>query len=125
MAKIKSKFNNKKVTIDDIRFDSILESRYYLEELKDKILDGTITVSFHPKYTLIEAFKKGNKKYSKVTYSADFLITENASNHSYLVDTKGVQTKDFKIKRKLFDALYDIELKVITWNRKERIWEED
>lgn len=124
VLKLANKYNNKKIVIDDIKFDSILESRYYLEKLKEKISDGTILVEFHPKYVLIDSFVKGNKKYNKVTYSADFLVIEQATQHAYLVDVKGMQTKDFIIKRKLFDSLYDIELKVIGWDKKKGIWVE-
>lgn len=120
----KSKLGNKKVVIDDIQFDSILESRYYqhLKELQDK--KEIDHFELQPEFVLIEPYEKYGKKYRATKYIADFKIyrSDNLEDF-YLVDTKGFITTDFAIKRKLFDFKYpDIELYLITFDSVTQEW---
>ena len=48
-------------------------------------------------------------------YIADFvyiLIQENGKKEKIVEDAKGVQTSDFKLKKKLMKAVFDIEIKI-------------
>ena len=48
-------------------------------------------------------------------YIADFvyiLTHENGKKEKIIEDAKGVQTTDFKIKKKLMKAVFDIEIKI-------------
>lgn len=120
----KSKLGNKKVVIDDIQFDSILESRYYqyLKELQDK--KEIDHFELQPEFILIQPYEKYGKKYRATKYIADFKIyRSNKETDFYLVDTKGFITTDFSIKRKLFDSKYpDIELYLITYDSVTQEW---
>jgi len=66
------KFNNKKVIIDGIKFDSKSEGRRYLE-LKERQRIGAISsLVCHPKFDLQPSFKKNGKTIQKITWSGDF-----------------------------------------------------
>lgn len=107
-----SKYHNKKIIIDGYEFDSIAESRRY-QELK--LLERAKEIKelqLQPKFLLQEAFKKNGKTYRKIEYIADFSYIENGK--VIVEDVKGMETKEFKIKRKLFEHKYiDLELRII------------
>ena len=109
----KSKYNNKKVIVDGIQFDSQKEAEYYC---KLKILKQAGEIKdfrLQPRYELQPAFEKNGKKYRAITYIADFEIVNNDGN-TEVVDVKGVETQVFKIKQKLFEYKYpDLNLKVV------------
>ena len=113
-TKVKNKYNNKKVAIDGIVFDSRDESLYY-QALKDMKEKGLIKdFELQPKFLLQEGFEKNEKKYRPISYIADFRVINN-DNSSFVVDIKGMLTTEFKIKLKLFNYKYpDIELRLIS-----------
>lgn len=100
-----TKYNSKKVIVDNITFHSKLEAEYYiyLKRLKeeDKIKDFTL----QEKFILQPSYKKYNKNIRAITYAVDFTIIHNNGDHEY-IDTKGMGTKDGELKRKLFDYMY-------------------
>lgn len=100
-----SKYHAHKTVINGIRFDSKAEANYYLI-LLDKQRTGEIQgFTLQPKFILQESFKKNGKTYRAITYIADFLITHNDDSVE-VIDVKGVITKEFAIKRKLFEAKF-------------------
>lgn len=108
-----SKYNNKKTIIDNIKFDSKAEANRYIElkmlEKARKISD----LELQPKFILQEKYinNKG-EKIRAITYKADFCYLEG--NKIVVEDVKGVETKEFKIKRKLFENKYrDIDFRII------------
>lgn len=108
-----SKYNNKKTIIDNIKFDSKAEANRYIElkmlEKARKISD----LELQPKFILQEKYinNKG-EKVRAITYKADFCYLEG--NKIVVEDVKGVETKEFKIKRKLFENKYrDIDFRII------------
>lgn len=107
-----SKYGNKKVLIDGIKFDSMAEGRRY-KELKLLQRAGIIKeLELQPKFLLQESFKKNGKTYRKVEYIADFQYIENGK--VVVEDVKGKETEVFKIKHKLFEYKYrDLELKLV------------
>lgn len=107
-----SKYKNKKVQIDMYVFDSIAESRRYKELALLEKAGEIENLQLQPKFLLQESFKKNGKTYRKIDYIADFMYEEKGK--VIVEDVKGMETKEFKIKRKLFEYKYpDLELKLI------------
>lgn len=117
----KNKYNNKKVTVDGIKFDSKQESEFYLhlKELKEngEVLDFTL----QPVFLLQEAFHKRGLLFRKIEYKADFHVYL-PDGSDYVVDVKGMETADFKIKKKMFEKRYPQELKLITHSKIDGGW---
>lgn len=101
----KSKYGNKKTVVDGITFDSKAEAIYYgqLKWLKQgkQIKDFKL----QPRFLLQEAFKKNGKTFRKIEYVADFEI-HNLDGSVEIVDVKGAITKEFALKRKMFEFRY-------------------
>ncbi len=107
-----NKYRNKKVIIDEIEFDSISEGNRYCQLKLLQKANKIKNLELQPKFLLQESFKKNGKKYRKIEYIADFKYIEN--EQVIVEDVKGMETKEFKIKRKLFEYKYpDLELKII------------
>lgn len=110
----RSKYGNRKVTLDGYTFDSIAESKYY-SELKMREKAGEILFfRLQPMYMLQEAFEKDGVKHRKIEYVADFEI-HHKDGSIETVDVKGMQTQVFKIKQKLFDKRYPHKLTLVKW----------
>lgn len=107
-----NKYRNKKIIIDEHEFDSMAEGRRY-QELKLLERAGEIeSLQLQPKFLLQEAFKKNGKTYRKIEYIADFDYIENGK--VVVEDVKGVETKEFRLKLRLFEYKYkDLELRII------------
>lgn len=107
-----NKYKNKKVQIDMYVFDSIAESRRYKELALLEKAGEIENLQLQPKFLLQDSFKKNGKTYRKIEYIADFMYEEKGK--VIVEDVKGMETKEFKIKRKLFEYKYpDLELKLI------------
>lgn len=108
-----NKYKNIKTVIDDITFDSKKEADYYCQ-LKILKRAGEIKdFGLQQKYELQPTFKKNGTTYKAISYVADFVITNNDGT-TEVIDIKGMETKEFKIKKKLFEYKYkDLELKII------------
>jgi hypothetical protein len=113
MAQRKNKYNAKKVVVDGIQFDSQDESNYYLhlKELKKK---GKIKdFELQPKYELQPKFVNAKgKSILPINYKADFLVTHPDGTQE-VIDVKGFETADFKLKKKMFEYKYDQSLTLI------------
>ncbi len=107
-----SKYNNKKVIVEDYVFDSIQESRRY-KELKLLERTGKIqNLELQPHFLLQDSFRKNGKTFRKIEYIADFKYIENGK--TIVEDVKGIQTEVFKIKHKIFEKIYpELELRII------------
>lgn len=95
---MKNKYRAVKIVIDDIKFDSKREAgRYQVLKLLES--DGKITdLELQPKYELIPK-QEGERA---VVYRADFRYIDTESGKVVVEDVKGMKTKDYIIKRKLF-----------------------
>jgi len=113
-----NKYKNKKIVVDNIKFDSVLEANRY-QELK--LLQRAKQISnlrLQVPFLLQEGFKKNGKTYQAIKYIADFVYEENGQ--TIVEDTKGMKTETFKIKQKLFEYKYpELSIKIIT---REEIW---
>jgi hypothetical protein len=92
-----SKYNNKKIVFQGIKFDSKGEKDFYLL-LCEKY--GKDKVQLQPSFLLQIGFRYNGKKYREIKYIADFRVLNN------VYDFKGVKTDVYKIKEKLFLMKY-------------------
>ena len=108
-----NKFKNKKTEIDGIKFDSEMESHYYLylKELKEEGV--VVDFELQPAFILQEGFIKDGRKIRPITYKADFEVTY-IDGHIEVIDVKGKMTEEFKLKRKMLLYKYrDINFKCV------------
>ena len=111
-----AKYHNKKVKYDGYTFDSIREKNYYI---KLKLLEkaGKIKeLELQKEFELQPSFKLNNKTSRKITYRADFTYKTTEDDKLHVVDVKGskkIITEVFKIKKKLFEYKYGIEIEII------------
>ena len=104
----RSKFNNKKVSVDGHVFDSIAEAKHYKHTLKPRLDAGEITnLEIHPR---IRCAIGGRKI---CDYIADFRYTDLQAKGPdgqvgcrIIEDVKGYKTDIYRLKKKLVEALY-------------------
>ena len=124
----KSKYRNRKVSVDGITFDSRKEAQRY-RELKLLLLAGEIIgLQMQVPFELVPAqFEETGEVYSKgprkgqpkqgkcieksVVYIADFVYWQDGKR--IVEDTKGVRTTDYIIKRKLMLHKYGIRIREV------------
>lgn len=122
------KYNNRKIIVDGITFDSKKEAGRY-KELKILERAGIIQkLQRQVKYVLIPAQyehtgevyaignnkgkpKKGRLIERECAYYADFVYNQNGE--TIVEDTKGVRTTEYVIKRKLMLYVHDIRIKEV------------
>jgi hypothetical protein len=105
----RSKYGAKKTVIDGIQFDSQSEGRYY-EELVRQKGEGLIKdFTLQPQFTLLDSFELNGKKIRPIKYIADFEV-HHFDGRVDIIDIKGIETPDFKIKKKLFQSKFNREL---------------
>ncbi|WP_179117787.1 DUF1064 domain-containing protein [Clostridium sp. BL-8] len=99
------KYNNKKTYIGNIKFDSQLEAEYYtyLQENRDKL--GICEIELQVPFLLINTIRYNGHTYSKIQYKSDFKVTY-INGGIEVLDTKGVETSVFKLKRRLLLERY-------------------
>lgn len=121
-----NKYNNKKIIVNGIKFDSKKEAQRY-QELKTLERAGHITdLKRQAKYVLIpaqyepsdEVFVKGKEKGKpkkgrlierECAYYADFVYCNNGE--IVVEDTKGMRTPEYIIKRKLMLYIHGIRIR--------------
>ncbi|EAE6310388.1 DUF1064 domain-containing protein [Listeria monocytogenes] len=108
----RSKYNAKKVVIDDIKFDSKAEAAYYQQLKLLKMTGEVVSFDLQPEFILQDSFVKNGKKYHAIKYRADFLVRYK-DGHEELIDVKGMLTKEFRIKQKLFEMRYMQSIKCL------------
>lgn len=111
-ASTRSKYNAKKVVIDNITFDSKAEAAYYQQLKLLKMTGEVVSFDLQPEFVLQDSFVKNGKKYHAIKYKADFLV-RYSDGHEELIDIKGMLTKEFILKRKLFEMRYMQSIKCL------------
>ena len=123
-----TKYNNRKVTINGVTYDSEKEYRRYRELLLLEKAGAITDLQRQVKFVLIpaqyETFERYGKKGQRlkdgkrciersVDYYADFVYTENGQK--VVEDTKSepTRTKDYVIKRKLMMYIHGIRVREI------------
>ena len=108
-----SKYYSKKVIVDNIVFDSKKEASYYLK-LKALLKSGVIKdLELQKEYILQDKFKINGKTQRKISYKADFTYFSVEDNKLHVVDVKGFKTEIYKLKKKLFEYKYGIEIEEV------------
>lgn len=98
-----SKYNNKKTEVDGHVFDSKAEARRYNELKLLQAAGEIIGFTIQPSFLLEEGIR----------YRPDFMIC-GKDGQIWVEDVKGVETKDFKIKKKLWEAKFPwLELRIV------------
>ena len=104
------KYGAKATTVDGIRFASKFESERY-GYLKSLERAGVIRrLQLQPRYKLAV------NGVLICTYVADFSYEREGTDGSWtsiVEDAKGVETPEFKLKKKLMQAVLDIEINVV------------
>jgi hypothetical protein len=110
-----NKYRACKTTVDNVTFHSRKEADRYLH-LKMLQAQGIIKdLILQPKFVLQEGFKTvEGEKIKPITYVADFQYTECETGATIVEDVKGMKTKDYLLKRKLFLKLYPQYKYIIT-----------
>ena len=97
-----NKYNARKTVMCGHTFDSKREAEVYLELLAQKHAGEIVRIGFQPQYTLLAGFKDNTGKNQKpITYTADFFVTY-ADGHSEVIEVKGMRTRDYLLRKKLF-----------------------
>jgi len=103
----RSKYNARKTEVDGYIFDSSAEARRYSEL---KILEAAgeiIGLVLQPKYEIVVNQKRIG------SYRADFRYHDVVLHKLIVEDVKGMETPVFRLKKKLVEALYDIEIVIV------------
>lgn len=109
----RTKYFSKKVVVDGIKFDSKRESEYYLK-LKELEKNGIIKdLELQKEFVLQEKFKLGNKTRREICYRADFTYVTTEDDKLHVVDVKGFRTEVYRLKKKMFEYKYGIELEEV------------
>lgn len=102
------KYHNKKCEYKGLKFDSLKERNHYivLEHLEktNQIKDLKRQVKFE----LQPSFKLNGKTIRAINYIADFTYLKDGV--LVVVDTKGFRTKDYLLKKKMFQYKYDMDI---------------
>ncbi len=109
----KGKYNNRKVTIDGITFDSAKEGDYYCQ-LKMLRMAGQIKdFERQVPYELQPKFKHEGKTIRAIKYIADFVVIYPDGSEE-VIDVKGEPTDVYLLKRKMLLYHYpDINFKEV------------
>jgi len=100
-----SKYRAVPTIVDGIRFASKKEARRY-RELKLLEKAGEIKdLELQKKYSLLVAGSKVG------VYIADFVYQEKGNDFLTVEDVKGVRTPVYRLKKKIFEAMYRIEIR--------------
>ena len=98
------KYNARKTTIDGITFDSKAEAARY-QDLRLLEQSGYISeLVLQPIFELQPGFEHDGKRERPITYIADFRYEQDGK--VIVEDVKGMRTREFNLKRKLFLYTY-------------------
>ena len=95
----KSKYRANKTSIDGHTFDSLKEANYY-NDLKLRLKCNDIKgFCLQPTFILAPGLK----------YKADFIVF-NTDNSYDVIDVKGIRTKEYITKKKVFEDKYNMKI---------------
>lgn len=122
--KTKNKFGALKAIVNGISFDSVMEAKYYVH-LLHKEKEGVIkNLKLQVPFELVPAYKDyDGSKIIAVKYFADFCFETVEDNQKYIIDVKGKETPEFKIKWKLLGYKFPNYIRqVIQWHKSSNEW---
>ena len=95
-----TKYYSRPTTVDNVKFHSQKEARRY-SDLKVLLRAGRIKdLRLQPRFPLVV------KNKLICTYVADFEYYDHQKADWIVEDAKGVRTREYQFKRKLFETLY-------------------
>lgn len=103
----RSKYGNRKTVVDGIKFDSKREAQYYCSLKQLERAGQVYEVELQKPYAL------SVNGQLVCTYRCDFAFYDALQKRNRVVDVKGVETPEFKLKRKLMRAVLGIDVEVI------------
>lgn len=106
----KSKYHNNRVLVDNIRFDSKKEANRFIILKKRKDAGEITNLSLQKTYVLLDGYQINGKKVRPVIYRADFVYFDKIKNKLVIEDTKGYRTDLYKLKKKMFESRYGLEI---------------
>lgn len=106
-----SKYGNEPTSVDGYRFDSRAEATYY-GELKLRERAGEITSLVADKAAL--RFPLIVNGETVCVYEADFTYTDARTGQRIVADVKGHKTAEYRLKAKLFRAVYGFAITEIS-----------
>jgi hypothetical protein len=112
---MRNKLNARATTIDGIYFPSTLEAKRYTQ-LKLLLASGDISdLELHPQFNIIITsliYPDERKQVAK--YHADFKYFDKAKDSVVIEDVKGRMTEAAALRIKIVEALYGIEIVIVT-----------
>lgn len=116
----RSKYNAKRVTLDDIAFDSIAEGARYRELCLLQSAGEIWGLKCHPRFEIVPGLNYNGKQERALYYEADFEYYEDNAGvpPTHVVeDVKGMETAVYRLKRRLFIWQYPETKFVVTKKR--------
>ena len=107
-----SKFNNQKVIVDGITFDSKHEAEIYSQLKALQRCNMISNLQLQVPFILLEKYRINNRTVREIKYIADFTFI-NSEGQLEVWDAKGVRTDVYKLKKKIFEYRYGIEIKEV------------
>lgn len=110
----RSKYGNKKVTVDGITFDSLKEANRW-RELKLLVMGKAITnLRRQVKYQLVLSVRQNGKVVQRaINYYADFVYIDTRTGKEVVEDVKGHKTEVYKLKKKMMLDKYGIRIREV------------
>ena len=121
--KRKNKFGALTASVNGIKFDSVMEAKYYVHLLHRK-QEGVIkNIQLQVPFELLPAYTDNDgNKVRPIIYIADFVF-ETADGLKYIVDVKGTETPEFKLKWKMLGYKFPNCIRqVIQWHKPSEQW---
>lgn len=104
----KRKYRNEPIVVDGIRFDSRREAAYYAKLKRRDKLGEVAGVALQVPFPIL-----GPAGELICTYVADFVFFDHLADRLRVIDVKGVETRDFKLKKKLMKVMKRIDVEVV------------
>lgn len=121
-VKKRSKYGNRKVVRDGIKFDSEREAARFVELKVLRAMGNIRDLRLQANFTLVEGYTTiEGKRIKPMVYRADFTYeraTEPDRNGTVywlreVEDAKGTKTKDYLLKKKLMQDKYNITIREV------------
>ena len=111
---MRNKFGAIKTTVDNIKFDSKAEARRYVD-LKLLLRTGKIKdLKLQPRYEILPGYTIEGKRVRPTFYKPDFEYLDE-SGKKIVEDVKGVKTRDYQLRKKMFEIRYKIKVTEVTY----------
>lgn len=107
------KFNAKPKVVDGIRFASTKEASRYQELLLLEKAGDVRDLELQPKFPLYVCGRKNGELHKVCDYIADFRYRQGPRGLLVIEDVKGVKTPTYRLKKKMTEAQYGIEIREV------------